>query len=107
MEVAAPPKFIDIFMFRVPVIGDAVVCPFEEASYKFWAVVGRDGSRLTIRETVGKVTLQRRIDNFIRKESGFMHTPMLIAPDHIEPAITEDVAQWAAAHPKEMESALW
>lgn len=104
MEVAH--QHVNIFMFRVPVVGDAPVHEFSEAPYKFWKVVGKRGDILVLRETVGKVSLQRRIDNFIRKEMGFMWARALLLPDHIEPAGDADIRLWASNHHKEMESLL-
>ena len=105
MEVA-PKSFVNIFMFRVPVIGDAPVIYFIEDAYKFWKVVGREGHCLILRETVGKTSLQQRIDNFIKNESGFVYARALLTPHHIEPANASDIGIWAGNHKKEMESAL-
>lgn len=95
------PSIVKIFCHDVIVYDDPYIYEFAEDCYKFWTVVGSLGE-LTIRETVGKVSLQQRIDNFIKNEYWFAHSKALMAPVYVAPAAKEDIALWAKSHPKEM-----
>ena len=97
------PYIVKIFCHEVLVYEDAPIHEFTEAQYKFWTIVGSLGE-LTVRETVGKVSLQQRIDAFIKNEYWFMHARALMAPLYIAPAAKEEIELWAKNHPSEMRS---
>lgn len=98
---------VKITIFDVPVTEDATALPFEEGLYKFWTLVGQDGSELTIRETVGKVSLQQRIDNFLKHDMRYMTARAVLCPKYIAPATPHEIAAWARVHPNEMKSFIW
>ena len=95
------------FHRELPVVGDAPVIPFKEGDYKFWSVVTRKGERcLTFREMIGVVSLQERLDHFLRCESSQAQPAgyKMIFADHVRPARSKEVEAWAKVHPKQMET---
>lgn len=97
--------YVRFFHRKLPIKGDAPVVHFEDGDYKFWEVVTSNGERcLVFREMLGVVSLQERLDTWLREESGKMPTAGLkmIWADHIVPASVEAIGKWADGHPKQM-----
>lgn len=95
-------RLVKFFHRTLPVCGDAKIISFEDGDYRFWEVRSAKGERcLVFREMVGTVTIQERIDYYVRHESQFGGLGMIFA-DHIVPASMEAIRAWAQSHRKQM-----
>ncbi len=94
---------IQFFHKQLPVRGDASVVRFDNGDYKFWEVRDRHGRFINVmREMVGVVSLQERLDYFLRAESGGGQGYTTIFADHIVPAGEEIVKRWEQSHFEQM-----
>lgn len=96
---------VRFFHKLLPIRGDAKMVKFDDGDYRFWEVRSAEGETLlTFREMVGVVTIQERIDYWLRKEANVMPAAgiAMIWADHIVPASMERVQVWADEHWKQM-----
>lgn len=94
------------FHMKLPIMGQAPTVHFDDGDYKFWSIYNSKGQRcLTFREMLGIVTLQERLDTWLREECSRMPEAgyKMIWADHVRPATADEVIGWAKAHPKQME----
>lgn len=90
---------IRFFHKQLPVRGDASVVRFDNGDYKFWEVRDRRGRFINVmREMVGVVSLQERLDYYLRVESGGGQGYAMIFADHIVPATTSAIKAWEHGH---------
>ena len=96
-------RYVTFFHMRLPILGDAPIIKFPDGDYRFWEVRNKHGERcLVFREMVGVVSIQERVDYWLRKESSHFGLNMIFA-DHIVPCDKDSVAWWARTHQKQIE----
>lgn len=98
---------IQFFHRDLPIVGNAPVIHFDEGNYKFWEIVNAKEERcLVFREMLGVVTLQERLDTFLKEEASALPQAAykMIWAHHVRPARIEAFEGWALSHPKQMES---
>ena len=99
----------------LPVTRDAIPVSFTDGDYKLWKVICENpgmpsrfpqGMHVIMREKIGEVSLQQRLDDFERTEQHAPHAfPMLFA-HHVEPATEHDLELWAGGHFKQKQGLL-
>ena len=90
---------IKFFHKQLPVRGDAPIVSFDNGEYRFWEVRDSRGRHITVmREMVGVVSLQERLDYFLRVESGGGQGYGIIFADHFVPASRQAIEKWEKGH---------
>ena len=98
-------KHIRFFQKKLMIKGHVPIIKFRDGHYRFWEVRNRKGEAcLIFREMVGVVTIQQRLDFWLRHEAPLMGDRGLsmIFAHHIAPASSRSIGKWIDAHPKQM-----
>ena len=96
-------KPVNFFHKRLTIKGRAPIIKFPDGNYRFWEVRNRKGEAcLIFREMVGVVTIQGRLDYWLKHEVSIMGGFGMIFAHHIAPASSASIRRWIDSHPKQM-----
>ena len=100
-------RTVQYMVHTLPILREAIPVSFSDGDYKLWKVVCENpgmperfpqGAYVIMREMVGKISLQQRLDDFLRTEQSTPQAFMMLFSHHVEPATEGDLEYWADGH---------
>ena len=101
--------YIDIFIFHVPIFGDAPELAFDDGIFKLWSIIAQPIRKIpyatfmreTVRNDAGEsISLQQRVNDCFRDDYPTVGLQSLAAPFYVRPATELEVIAWLGGHYK-------